>query len=170
MKSYSLVIIDMQRGFLAARQPSLKEPILREIALARKYNRQIVVAHFAGYGRTNDYILKALKGYTNKVFVRKTTDDGSDEVVKVLQNNNVRICGVQSSVCVFETAYSLKNYYHINNTPINVFLVKDACGDYIKKNARQTKGNDYTLDTFPEAQNCGLNILYPNRQQSVVYF
>jgi nicotinamidase-related amidase len=159
--NYSLVIIDMQPSFIAAKQSSLRKPILREIALAKKHNRQIIVVHFARYGRTINYILKELKGYKNKSFVRKNDVDGSDKTNRVLKNNNVRICGIEASECVFETASGL------SKMGFNVSLVKDACGDCIEKNVRQTKGNDFTLDTFTEAIDNGMSVIYPNRHHQV---
>lgn len=122
---YSLIIIDMQPGFLAANHVSIKGPILREIKLAQKHNYPIIVVEYninKGY-HTKKYITKELSG--NITFIRKDTDDGSGHVIPILKtitkSKNVRLVGVNTNACVRETAEGM----HYRGYKVQV--VGDAC-------------------------------------------
>lgn len=109
---YSLVIVDMQHGFVASR----KKPVIRacEAAIAKAIQDEaaIIFVEFLGYGASRKTLRELTDNYYKTFVVRKGTDDGSREVSKVIKDNKlpskiVKVCGVNTDFCVKATVRGL---------------------------------------------------------------
>lgn len=136
---YTLVIIDMQYCFAAAKTQNIKSPILREIKLAQKHKNPIIVVEYKvdkkhHNGCTVKYITKATGGRTKVPFIKKKTDDGSmviiDAIKTLTRSRRIRIVGVNTGQCVKDTVNGLVwNGYKPQ-------IVGDACNSYSYENHR----------------------------------
>lgn len=125
----TLVVIDMQDDFEAANQPDCVVGVTKEILLAKQRRDNIVFVEYIGCSPTHNGLLDLLKNYSNKARIKKSEDDGSREIIKVLKRRNfrskkLRICGVNADCCVWDTVFGLLK--RLKGTQIEV--VKDACG------------------------------------------
>ena len=122
--SYTLVVVDMQPQFPAARIKKCVDNVLAEIEVAKSAGAGIVVLELNGYGPTNKRIAKAVRSYERGYFKTKYLNDGHDEVLRVCDihdlTRNFRVVGINWSFCVAETAISLRHY-----GPVTV--IKRAC-------------------------------------------
>lgn len=129
--SYSLLVIDMQGYFKASKQSSVKKNVLKQIELAIQDNAPIVFVEYAGCGSTLPSLKNLPKNnsYSKIYKIKKTADDGSDVIMSTLRSNklprkHVRVCGVNTDCCVYETVCGLSRA--LPKTTIEV--VEDACG------------------------------------------
>ena len=111
-RMHTLVIIDMQGGFKAAKSRPLIRSIIEQIRLSRSLNWPIVVVQYCGFGKTLYALRRELDGYDKVRYIIKHTDDGSHEVNGVIgeltKSRNFRICGVNTDQCVYFTTRGLK--------------------------------------------------------------
>lgn len=126
--SYTLVVIDMQEAFYAARNPYTLHNVIREIKRARKNKCGIVVVRYENSGCLLYRISQALDNYHNIDYVWKNTNDGGPEVYDSIVSNyfnhdKIVVCGVNTDACVCETVETLCGY--LPYTQIEV--VEDAC-------------------------------------------
>lgn len=105
----ALCIVDMQYKFSSHEE--CLEGVLYQIYLAKRRNAPIVVLEYEDYGPTHDRIQKALENYSEVSVVIKSTDDGSREFLGEFDSDpdfdRVRVVGVNTCYCVFETAAGL---------------------------------------------------------------
>lgn len=122
--SYTLVVVDMQPQFPAARIKQCVDNVLAEIEVAKAAGAGVVVLELNGYGRTNSRIARAVRRYERGYFKTKYWNDGHKEVLNVCDQLDLpkvfRVVGINWSFCVAETAISLRYY-----GPVTV--VKRAC-------------------------------------------
>ncbi len=109
---HTLVVIDMQEEFSAARGRRIQQEILQEIQRSRAKRWPIVIVEFEESGGTLPIIRRACKGYRRAVTITKENDDGSSEVLEALGDitkcRKVRVCGVNTDACVFSTVHGLQ--------------------------------------------------------------
>ena len=120
----TLVIVDMQPKFQSSQKEELIENVKKQITVANLNNWPIILLEFGGFGPTDQRILDALSTieYYKKT---KDNDDGSEEVNETIEEfglpRTVRLCGVNTNCCVYETYRGLADQGY----PLEV--VKNAC-------------------------------------------
>lgn len=123
--AYTLVVVDMQPKFEAARIRRCVDNVLAEIAKAKADGAAIIVLEYRGFGPTNSRITKAVRSYDRGYFVTKSWDDGSDEVISTCSiyqlARDFRVVGVNYGACVKSTALGLRGHKH------HVVVIKKAC-------------------------------------------
>ena len=125
----TLVIVDMQFEFEAASNPDVVVGVTCEILKSRAFGSPIVLLEYVGFGRSHNSFLGLLKNYGRKTVVKKSTDDGSEEVIRAIKRRrfnpfHIRVCGVNSDACVQATVEGLLEKLY--STKVEV--VKQACG------------------------------------------
>lgn len=133
--SYTLVVIDCQRQFVAARKKSIVQNCKSLIALAMQDSANIIFLEYVGFGKTNNTLTKLIDSYTGAHFIRKTECSGSDNIFDVrnafcLQTQHFKICGVNTDQCVQFTVIGLSDLF-----PDSVIeVISDACSSDTKRN------------------------------------
>ena len=128
---HTLVIIDVQPVFRAAKSKRIENPILREIKLAKKNKYPIIVVEYRKKGpswiqsRTCSFVTKELGG--NCVYVTKERDDGASVIApalrKITKSKTIRVVGVNTGACVIETVNGMiRRGYKVQ-------IVADGCND-----------------------------------------
>ncbi len=116
-----LVVVDMQSRFAAANCPTTIAAVEAEIKAARARQEPIVVLELAipslhpEFHRTHKRLLEVLDEPDNQAFwvlKLKSTVDGSKEVLTACRSfgfstEHFRIVGVNTSMCVYETAVGI---------------------------------------------------------------
>jgi nicotinamidase-related amidase len=138
----TLIIIDMQPYFAAARDKECQRGVIREIQTAKQNGDGIILVAYRRpqdiadltYGYV-DEITDAIGDYPRCIGVPKKDDDGSNEVQGALTASAfgtevLLCCGVNTGACVRVTAKGLACKYP-NSA---VVVIADACQD----------GNDQT--------------------------
>ncbi|SRR5579885_1444967 len=129
---YTLVVVDMQSSFEAANSRRVRENCKREIERAMEAGAAIIFVEYIGQGPTIPSLVKLTDDYDRVFITRKNDDDGSREVRKVIQDNRlpakrIRVCGVNTDCCVFETVSGLT----CKLKSVTLEVVADACNsDY----------------------------------------
>jgi len=117
MSGTTLCIIDMQSNFEASLNKNVLAGVLHEIQLAKRRHDPIIVVEYdrAGCVETQQCVLDAvLKSGCEFDICFKYDDDGSHQVKAACRKNRFsqkkfRVCGVNRSFCVFDTACGLVN-------------------------------------------------------------
>ena len=125
----ALVIIDMQYGFATAQHQGTINNCIRQIAKAIKAEMPIIIVEYTNCNKTVKPIRQALRGYRHKHTVKKSTDDGSRNIMKLVKRKLCHIdkfivCGVNIGACVADTVYGLAIGYDME-----VDVIKNACND-----------------------------------------
>src|SRR5271167_52729 len=101
--SSTLVVIDMQEVFAAARKNSVQKSCIREIKKAIRDRAPIVFVEYDGYDPTLPALTSVVKqaNYTKAYHVRKRHNDGGKEIAQFLTKKhlpklNMRVCGVNT--------------------------------------------------------------------------
>jgi len=128
MPEKTLIIVDMQPVFRASREPNTIIAVTHEIFMAKQNNHAILIVEYARSGKSHTGFDHLLKGYPHKSRIKKWDDDGSKEVIRALirrkfPTNLLRVCGVNTDCCVFETVTGL--LCRLGKTKIEI--VKKAC-------------------------------------------
>lgn len=122
---YTLVVVDMQDAFSASRESSVLKACQREIMAAIRQKYAIIFLEFEHSGSTHSELTDLVKNYDKAYFKTKPDNDGSYEVNEVVKQrnlcHNVRVVGVNTSYCVYDTVEGLRNY------PGKITVVADAC-------------------------------------------
>lgn len=123
-----LVVVDMQIGYKAARDPETLENVLVEIRRAMEKKEAIVILEYVGDGDTLRAIRDLVDGYPLCVTMKKTTWGGAEEVFEACMDNgfwpeNYRICGVNADACVLQTVTGLLDKVKT----CRIELVQNAC-------------------------------------------
>jgi nicotinamidase-related amidase len=125
----ALVIIDMQYGFRTAQHQGTINNCIRQIAKAIKAEMPIIVVEYENCNKTVKPIRQALRGYRYKYTVKKRTDNGSNEIMRLVKRKlweieKFIVCGVNIGACVADTVYGLTRKYDME-----VDVIKNACND-----------------------------------------
>ena len=125
----ALVIIDMQTGFETAHDEKTIENVLKQIDEAQENNLPIFILEHTidKCGETLPEIQEYLDDYDNKYYIEKFEDDGGDELIECITENDYLIdefitCGVNISYCVGKTINKLVKTYKKMIT-----VIYDAC-------------------------------------------
>jgi len=123
----TLVIIDMQSGFIDCGEESIVPNICSLIRHAKHHKWAIVVVEFNGNGKTIATIHESLVGYPHWTTVQKGDRDGGKEVIDCLETNpgwsmDLLVCGIYGPECVAETVCGLFE----NSDLVEVAVVLDA--------------------------------------------
>jgi hypothetical protein len=107
-----LCVIDMQPGFSTANDTKLMNAVIAEIRKSILLSEIIVIVEYSGYGKSHQSILDLVKKYQHTKYVKKSYNNGSVEIEKVVSiGNKVKICGVNKWHCVYVTGMSLASSY-----------------------------------------------------------
>lgn len=134
--------IDLQPEFIAARNEYIKKIAQEEVKRAIRFNYGIVFLEYASskyskFSPTWPEIKELAAGYKNQVTVLKKDDDGGSEVMDAafahkLKLNKVRVCGVNTDMCVHDTVRTLSTL----SPASKIIIRKDGCGS--------SRKNDFT--------------------------
>jgi nicotinamidase-related amidase len=114
LRKYTLVIIDMQPYFRAARNNrKLINKIKQEIERAKKLNNSIMLVYMPCCSkRITSALVAAIRGYDKGSIVAKAWTDGHGEILKALPaKTHLRFCGVNTDACVRDTVLSMAANY-----------------------------------------------------------
>jgi nicotinamidase-related amidase len=113
LRNYTLVIIDMQPYFSAAKNNRpLIAKIKQEIAKARRLNNHVMFVWYETCGKVTKSLRRAVAGYSNVSYVSKSEMDGGTEVLEALPaKTHLRCCGVNTDQCVYETVTTIAGQY-----------------------------------------------------------
>ena len=111
----TLVIIDMQNGFLEAGDPDCYDiipNICRTIQHAMINGWGIIIVEYTNNGQTDNDILEAVSGYNRLQFVSKDAPDGGRAILSRLKANpglslDLLVCGIYGDMCVAQTVSGL---------------------------------------------------------------
>ena len=128
--SYSLIVIDMQKAFAAARRKRVLLNCEKEINKAIKNNCSIVFVEYFNCGKTIKQLTNLTKNYKKTYTVIKNDDDGSPEISHLfkahrLPAKNIKVCGVNTDACVLDTVCSLSYSDRFSKSIIDV--IANAC-------------------------------------------
>jgi len=125
----ALLIIDMQTGFKTAYDKKTIQNVLKQIDEAGENDLPIFVLEhtISTFGQTLPEIQEYLDDYDNKYYIEKMQDDGGNELIDCVKENNYLVdefitCGVNISYCIAKTINSLVKYYNKYIT-----VIYDAC-------------------------------------------
>ena len=147
----ALIIVDMQEYFDTAKD---KETINNVKKLIKEFKEEklpiIILEYFDSnedIGYTLPCLTKLLDDYYLTRYVTKSNDDGGDEVIKCLNNNNWKIknfvvCGVNLGACVKETVWTLTYIYYKH-----IKVVKNACNGMDNRKDAFNRNKDFYLNT-----------------------
>ncbi|CAB4196762.1 Isochorismatase-like [uncultured Caudovirales phage] len=135
--SYTLIVIDVQSSFTAAKQKRVLTNCEKEIDKAIKNNCSIVFVEYFDCGKTSKRLTNLTINYRKTYIVTKYDDDGSPEILSLFKSNrlpkNIKVCGVNTDACVLDTVCGLSNLKRFKSSKIEV--ISNACGsDYNHKN------------------------------------
>lgn len=151
---YTLVVIDMQKDFVSCNEPNVIRACQREIKLAIRRKTGIIFLEYEGYGHTIPELTNLTTNYDKTYFSSKATNSGSDEVFGIINTRNlyqnVRVVGVNTSYCVYETVEGLKDGLG------KITVVADACNCHSHRyglnkiaeldHGKNWRGQDLTLN------------------------
>ncbi len=104
----TLVIIDMQNGFIGPSEKSMVPDMCVLIRHAMVHSWGIILVEYNYYGSTNITILDEVAGYRHLEIVKKDYPNGGVEVTDCLSKHpdwslNLLVCGIYGNECVAET-------------------------------------------------------------------
>lgn len=114
--SYSLIVVDVQSFFKAANLKRLRYNVKKEILTAIEDEASIVFVEFLGCGPTVNTLIELTDSYYKTYLVRKMEDDGSQDIYNLIFDNDLpsehlKMCGVNTDVCVKATAIGLAGLF-----------------------------------------------------------
>jgi nicotinamidase-related amidase len=140
----TLIVIDMQMGFAAAKDSNTVQEVCQLISLAKHRGSPIVVVEYKGCGMTNPSVTEAIGDYQPTLFVFKYQNDGSEEIIKrcaqsYISLSRIQVCGVYTSYCVKETIQSLLS--KVSYCVVELIVRACNCNEYDAINAPWTRHN-----------------------------
>jgi len=128
MTSYTLVVIDMQSYFDSAHNRKTLKSVKKLISEAMEDWQPIILVEYSGCGSTMPSIYRLTQNYSELYIIRKSRDDGSSEISRLIRgmklpSNNIKVCGVNTDCCVYESVMGLKRKMRAANFEI----VETAC-------------------------------------------
>ena len=128
---YTLIILDMQGYFSAAKKDNVKRNCRHEIIKAMAQNAPILFVEYKSCGRTISSLTKLTREVKyGKVYrVIKSADDGSSEIDSFIKKNrlprkHIRFTGINTDCCVQDTVTGLDSMCKSDHV---IEVVADAC-------------------------------------------
>ena len=128
MNNYSLIVVDVQYRYRSPAKNILKQ-VCKEIENAKKFNCNIFIVAMNSISNVYDEIIALTKIYKNVYKIVKNMNNGSEAILKrgiIVNGDNIRICGVNTGICVCQTAFGLQS--RLPNSSVK--LIENACSDY----------------------------------------
>lgn len=130
---YTLVVVDMQPLFRASLRADVQQAVTREVAAAVELGFPVIVLECYPQvnGRTTAPLLAALADYDSlkQIVLEKKSSSGGRQVFEACRlfdwPEDFRVCGVNTTDCVFETISDLAIYLR----QATFTLVQAACAD-----------------------------------------
>jgi nicotinamidase-related amidase len=131
--SKALVVIDMQPNFSTA-APIIPQ-VVELVKSAIKEEKRILIVEFAHHEKTHEEILKEVQNYKKVKIIKKSSNDGSNEVMKALGPRPIEleVCGVNLGACVQATVAGLSNHGSVKKITLVAKATNDGFGS---KNAQ----------------------------------
>jgi nicotinamidase-related amidase len=135
LPKYTLVVIDMQTNFTTSFNKKNIEACKREIREAASYYLPILLVEFVGCGRTVNELYNEVESYSKMHLVRKNSNGGGTIVPNYIKNNglyskHIRVVGVNTEFCVYETTVQMRRYLK----SATIEIVSDACNSSYNHN------------------------------------
>ena len=113
IRKYILLIIDMQPFFDAVNNNRiLISNIVNEIKRAKQLHNQIMFVTYNGCGPIASALVNAVRNFEKVQFVTKDKTSGGTEVLfAIKKRKNLRVCGVETDVCVKHTVTDIAKKY-----------------------------------------------------------
>lgn len=129
LKRYTLVIIDMQPFFQAAKgNKKLHRQIKKAMDHAMRLGNHIMFVWIPSCGPVSRTLKAYLREYSNVSYVPKINQDGGREVLEALPNKtNLRFCGVNTDQCVQDTVMTVSKHYPKR---YKIEVISDGCATY----------------------------------------
>jgi nicotinamidase-related amidase len=147
MQNYSLIVVDAQYIFTAARR--CWRQIKQQIIQANHDNAPVIFVQFIGGcsvmddGKQSLTMPELIRTANDKYIVNKELCDGGKELFEFFEKNsilprNLKFCGVEFTVCVKQTIASMMccNDYLRNKDKFNFSIVEKATSTYLGKKDR----------------------------------
>jgi len=138
----TLIVIDMQKEFIASSFPHVIRGVRKQIKEARKRKDGIIFLEYDLTGPTIKKVLDGVSFYDKQKWkrVKKEDDDGSKEAINALKEkqfnmNELILCGVNAEACVQRTANGLAK--RLKKSKIIIQL--EACGGEEKTTTKELK-------------------------------
>lgn len=126
----TLVVIDMQKRFMAANDPDTITNVCELVQEAMDNRDGIVVLEFVNRppSPTHAEIMTLLHGYPKYRVMQKSKNDGSPQVLEAVNLHGYdetvfRVCGVNARACVRETVLGLTQIFPF----AEVEIIAKAC-------------------------------------------
>ena len=108
-----LIVVDMHARFTGSSDPIVRQNVRTLISRYRTEGKPIFIVEY-GSGDTHQDLIGSLFNYKEVYWVRKNTDDGSKQVHRLIERcmpdlDNLIVCGVNASFCVYSTCCGLIN-------------------------------------------------------------
>lgn len=141
--SYSLVIIDMQPEFKAAKGKRVYNAVMCEIKQAIKKRAAIVFVEFGNYNevphtRTRKGLRLATSKYDRVFTTVKLQNDGGDKIMNMIVKNNlsrkIRVCGVNTDACVVS---SVRGMVRASEKKVKINVIADGCATAFGEEAHE---------------------------------
>lgn len=130
MDNYSLIVLDYQPHFKAARIKSNLYYCKLEIKKAISNNVPIIFVEYIGAGNTIKSLRDLTNSYTKVFTIIKHSDSGAKELAEVLNSINsstkLVFCGVNTDLCVYDTISDL-NFYSESKSDFEIQVIAKAC-------------------------------------------
>ena len=120
-----LVVVDMQEKFNTAQHPPTIDGCIKAISRFKERQNAIIFLEYWNAGITNPSLMKIVEGYDNFTIMKKSQDDGSQEVLEALSiktHYRLWVCGVNIDACVIDTVEGcIKKGFSV------VTVIRNAC-------------------------------------------
>lgn len=154
----TLVIIDMQSGFMNDGEQDIVPAICDLIRHAKQNEWAIIVVEFHGYGETDEEISNMLVDYPHCTTVQKGSCNGGKEIIDCINEHpswslNLLVCGVYGPDCVAATVSGIFDTSDL----AEVDVVTDAtCPKYESYQDDEEREREVTVN---EVVSCNTSVL-----------
>lgn len=123
-----LIVVDVQAEFYNSESAKFNRAIENKIKEAKKKRHKIIFVEYKGCSASNQNLYDTLGSYKRFHKVTKDRNDGSGALIKRLKlkanhTTNIKLCGMYTDYCVYETFEGLHN--KLPNAKFEILA--DAC-------------------------------------------
>jgi len=125
---YTLLCIDLQPTFNVCHNSRIVNNAEREVRQAIRDKAHILFLEYHNCGDTVDQLTKITDRYSKVHYLEKNHDNGVLEIMKAIRDydlpiQHIKVCGVNTDVCVYFTVHGL----NARLPHSNIEIIADAC-------------------------------------------